>query len=266
MPYGENFPHHAIAMPRGPPGGMPPIHSPQGTHISVPIAQVQPHMQPPMAHPVYLQQPGPMYNSMPPPHHVQPGPPTMVTRNLRGVSMGDMTNAPYYPNGNRPHMMDPARASRRDKPYGNTLYDPYNGAKPAFNDYGDAARKTSRAGFMDQTSRKMSAQGGPRARVGSSGTDWGDSASNNNRFSDHRAMRHNMKDDPVITSDPLRGCHHTWIGAENDEVNELFVGDLPEDVQATEVEAMFVHVVKIKPTRVTLRTSMSSDRPHAFVM
>ena len=181
--------------------------------------------------------------------------------------MGDMTNAPYYPNGARPpYMMDPARTNRREKPYGNTLYDPYNGAKPAFSDYGGPNRKSSRTGFTDQTSRKVSAQGGPRARVGSNGTDWGDSASNNNRFSDHRSMRNNMKDDPRIINDRLRGCHHNWIGPENDEVDELFIGDLPEDVNAHEVDAMFLHFANIKPMRVILRTSAGLVRLHAFVM
>lgn len=264
MPYDENFPRHPVTISRGPSGHLPPMHAAPANYVAIPTSHVPP---PPMAHPVNLQHPGPMHASMPDPHYVHQAPPTMIARDMRGVPGGDMTNTPYYTNSRPQYVIDPARTSRREKPYGNTLYDPYNGTKPAFNDYGGAARKPSRTGFMDNSSRKMSAQSS-RSRVGSSGTDWGESGSNSNRFSDHRSTRHhhNMKDDPIITNDPLRGCHHTWIGPENEDVNELFIGDLPGDVQAQEVEAMFFHVVNIKPTRVNVRKSMSSVRPHAFVM
>jgi hypothetical protein len=79
-------------------------------------------------------------------------------------------------------------------------------------------------------------------------------------------MRVPMVDDPDIVGDHVRGCHQKWIGPENHTVNELFVSELPEDVQQDEVQSMFAQELNITPVRVTIRHNPFGNRPHAFVL
>jgi hypothetical protein len=283
--YGENFPQIAQSVyPIRPPSGTV-VHSPHFNPAVPAMGQVimpSPHpMQPysqgyqlssPSLHPGQpyhsgLARPGPLpqhqaYMPYMPtaPGHVQQVP---NDRCLRGASFGDMTNTSYYVNNGIPHNMDSRRISRRNSSYGSgSLYDPYNGARAAFNDP-NAGRKSSRGSFMDQSGRprKPSAPDN-RSRTGSYGNDWTDMPANGNRFP--RAGR--MLDDPTIVSDSLRGCHQKWIGSENHDVNELFLSDLPDNVQEYEVVDMFAREINITPVRVTIKKQASAPHAHAFVL
>jgi hypothetical protein len=206
-----------------------------------------------------------------PQHQAYMPSPPMVPSNIhqpsndcgsRGTSFGDMTN--HYANNGPPHNMDTRRADRRNSSYGNgngSLYDPYNGTKPAFND-SNAGRRSSRGGFLDQPGRshKPSVLDN-RSRTGSYSTDWIDMPGNGSRYSRGRTV-----DDPAIISDSLRGCHQKWIGPENHIVNELFVSDLPADVQDYEVKEMFAREINIPPLRVTIKKHTSATHSHAFAL
>lgn len=264
IPHVENFPR-GVHAPRVPSGPFPPVHPPHMNHIAITMGPTmgpgQLHMASFQHHPAHLPHPGTMHSGMLPPHHIHPGYTQQVPvhRGLRGVSMRDMTNAAYSANP-RPPYMDAGRSGRRER----SLYDPYNGSRPAFNDYG-GGRKTSRGSFTEQPGRKASVQG-PRPRIGSNGTDWGETASNSNRFSDYRYSRHHMKDDPIITNDAVRGCGQTWIGPENHDVTELFIGELPENTQPNQIESMFLHLVNVTPVRAVIKIQPGAQRGHAFVM
>ncbi|KAH7398917.1 hypothetical protein DE146DRAFT_782706 [Phaeosphaeria sp. MPI-PUGE-AT-0046c] len=258
LPYGENF-LRSVYTSRGPSGSYPPVHSPHLNQVAITMGPGQPPMPKSQLHPAHLHHPqhsGFIHSNMLPPHHVHPDYTQQVLGNhgLRSVTMGDVTNNTH------PQYMDPGRAGRREK----SLYDPYNGARPAFNDYG-GGRKASRGGFMEQSIRKASVQG-PRPRIGSSGTDWGESASNSYNFADSRPLRHHMKDDPVMINDAIRGCGQNWIGPENHDVTELFIGELPEHTQQHEIELMFLHLVNVTPVRAIVKIQPGVQRGHAFVM
>jgi hypothetical protein len=74
-------------------------------------------------------------------------------------------------------------------------------------------------------------------------------------------------DDPTIINDSQRGCHTKWIGPENYTVNELFVSDLPDNIQEEEVKDMFVREINITPVRVSFgKHQPAAPRQHAFVL
>jgi hypothetical protein len=188
-------------------------------------------------------------------------------RGPRGASFGDMTNMPYNFNNGPSHNGDSRRSGRHNSSYGSrspVLFDPYSGTRPGFNDP-NAGRKPSRGGFMDQSSRtrKPSATDN-RPRTGSYSSTWVDTPSNGigNRYPKGRTM-----DDPTIINDSQRGCHTKWIGPENYTVNELFVSDLPDNIQEEEVKDMFVREINITPVRVSFgKHQPAAPRQHAFVL
>jgi hypothetical protein len=288
--YGENLPHMP-PYPRNPPESTLSAQSPHFNPTAMPmgpVAMANPYPMPPYA-PVYQPSSPSVYSPQPyhpglvspammhPHHNHMSGPPVAsgyiqpasTVRGPRVTSMGDMTNASYYNNNPPPQDMDLRRTARHNNFYGNgnnLLYDPYNGAKPAFNDR-NVGRKPSRGGFMEQQggrSRKLS-ESEHRPRTGSYGNDWSNMPGTSHRFPDHRPPRAHMRDDPVIIGDPLRGCHQNWIGPENHNVNELFVSDMPEGVQQNDIQNMFIREINITPVRVTIRQN-SGVRPHAFVL
>jgi hypothetical protein len=182
--------------------------------------------------------------------------------------MGDMTNSPYYANHGRPHNMDQRRSDRRNSSYGNGghgLFDPYDGTNPAFNEH-TAGRRPNRGGFMEQPGRPRMSSINSRPRTGSYENNWADTPTNNNRFGDQRPRPIYLTDNPAITGDAVRGCHQSWIGPENRDVNELFVSDFPDDTQHSELHEMFVRVVGITPVKVTVKQNYAGIRPHAFVL
>ncbi|KAF1916778.1 hypothetical protein BDU57DRAFT_517073, partial [Ampelomyces quisqualis] len=293
--YGENIPHipsgafpsRQVSVP------MQAVHSPHfvpaaaaamGQTVMPPLP---PHAYahgylPPHSPSAYSIQPyhhaGPVHPSMIPPQsaympvpHMQPGYTQQASsiRGPRGTSMGDMTNGSYYANNGRPHNMDQRRSDRRNSSYGNGvngLFDPYDGTNPAFNEH-TAGRRSNRGGFMEQHGRpRMSSVANNRPRTGSYENGWSDAPANNDRFGDSRPRGAHMIDDPTITGDAVRGCHQTWIGPENHDVNELFVSDFPDDAQPSELHEMFVGVIGITPAKVTIRNRYPGQRPHAFVL
>jgi hypothetical protein len=280
--YGENYPQLAQGAyaPR-PSSGT--VHPPHFNPAVMAMGQaVMPSHHPMQAYPQGYQLSSPsLYPAQPyhpgltrsgplPPYQAYMPSPPIVPSNIhhapndsgsRGPSFGDMTN--YYANNGPPHNTDTRRAGRRNSSYGNgngSLYDPYNGAKPAFND--PAGRRSSRGGFLDQPGRSRKASvPDNRSRVGSYGADWIDMPGNGSRYSRGRTV-----DDPAIIGDTLRGCHQKWIGPENHTVNELFVSDLPDDVQDNEVKEMFAREINIPPLRVTIKKQPSATHAHAFAL
>jgi hypothetical protein len=264
-------PHfNPAAMAMGPPAMPPPYpmhpHAPGYPPSSPSVYPTQPY-HPGMVNPGMLL----------PHHNHMLGPPVapgyiQQTSNVRGPrvpSMGDMTNTSYYINNGTPQNMDMHPTARRNSFYGsgnNSLYDPYNGTKPAFNDH-NIGRKPGRGGFMEQQGRpRKPSVAEHRPHNGSYSNDWSNMPGNSNRFLDHRPPRAHMRDDPIMVNDPVRGCHQNWIGPENHNVNELFVSDLHDGVQTNEIQDMFVREIGITPVRVTVKHNPQGTRPHAFVL
>lgn len=270
---------------------MPPTHSPHYNHAATAMvpAGMPPHAaQPfgpgyppisPSAHFAQPYHPNLAHPGLVPPQHMQPSntflPPGYVQqaphgRGLRGISMGDITNTHYYTNDMPSHNMETRRTDRRASFYNsgsNALFDPYNGARPAFNDH-NTGRKSSRGGFIDQGSRPRKHSGlDHRPRNASYGSEWAEpTTTSGGRYYDHRMTRNPREDDPKIISDPIRGCYQTWIGPENNNVNELFVSDLPQNVLSEEVQEMFMREVSIFPVKALVKHNAQGGHPHAFVM
>jgi hypothetical protein len=173
--------------------------------------------------------------------------------------MEDMTNNQYYTNTMPPYSVDAHQPGGRS-----SLYDPYGGTKSAFNDPNTSRKNTRGASSRDQHSRsRKPSSSGSCPRTASYGADGvGHLSGNGSRY----PMRVPMVDDPDIVGDHVRGCHQKWIGPENHTVNELFVSELPEDVQQDEVQSMFAQELNITPVRVTIRHNPFGNRPHAFVL
>jgi hypothetical protein len=290
--YGENLtglPSSGYSS-RPPSGAMHSVHSPHFDPTTMAVSHAVPphHMHPfaqgyppmsPATYPAQTYPAGLGHFAMLPPQQTYPANMSMPLsygqqasnhRGLRGTTMGDMTNSPYYPNNILPHNIDSRKPDRHNSFYrgsNGSLFDPYSGAKPTFNE-SMSARKSSRGGFLEQPGRSRKCSGADnRPRNGSYGSDWADTTTaHGNRHHDSRVPRVSMSDDPNIVEDPIRGCHQSWIGPENHNVNELFVADVPDGAQAKEVEDMFVREMGITPMKAHLKPSYHSRYLHAFVL
>jgi hypothetical protein len=186
------------------------------------------------------------------------------------MSIGDMTNNPYYANNAYTHNTDTRQQMNRRNSFfsGNgALYDPYNGTRPAFNDI-NASRKYGRGNYADQFGRprKFSSQDS-RPRTGSYEVDRSDvHTGNGKKHSEFRSGKAHMVDILSIVNNYQTGCHQNWIGPENHDVNELFVSDLPVDIRPDEIKAMFLQEICIEPCNVTVKYNTSNGRPHAFAL
>jgi len=287
LSYGEQFPRGSSGayLARGPSGSMSHTHSPHMNPAS--LVMGQPPMAPPFAQQPFQPPFPPMSPSAYPaqPYHpamgppgVAPlpgmGPPHMMSmpspsmqpgymhqgpgdRGPRGMLFGDMTNQAPYSSQMPPNMGAQHRGNRRNSSYGNgpcPLFDPYDGARPAFNEMhvgkkpnrNNYARKSS---FADQRPRTGS-YGYPRAEFG---------------HGDYYSMKPRQVDDPNILNDKIYGCGETWIGPGNITVKDLFIGDLTDAHHHRDVTVMFEKMVSITPSNVTIKVGNTGNRYHAFV-
>jgi hypothetical protein len=282
--------------PRHPSGGMPTSGSPQFMHPA--MAPVQPTMMPPHMMPPYNQSApmvsGPMANHYftsgtaprgtlaPPPGLTQPTlgghPHPHQPHGGRGMPIGDLTNYVYYANNMGSQHVDPrAPVSRRANNYNNTgtLYDPYNGTNPKFSDTSNHhGRKFGQNNSQHQTERppRKTSGTGNRPTQGANITERAPTMPTNvGRYSGQNTRRISSEDDPAITGDLSSGCHEHWIGEHNETVTELFMGDLPLDIQEEELENLFAQLAGVRPTNVVvkrtppLHTTQPYVRLHAFV-
>ncbi|CAO2651140.1 Nn.00g094370.m01.CDS01 [Neocucurbitaria sp. VM-36] len=191
----------------------------------------------------------------------------------RGVSMGNMTNNVYYPNTMPSQHMDPRASMPRQASQfnsGGILYDPYNGANPKFNDAAvySGGKKPGQNGFSNQPGRpRKSSHTINRQGYGQLSSDRpGNMPTNTARHSEHGFRKGRLEDDPVITQDRSCGCNDSWIGPKNETVTELFVGDLPDDVQVHELKHLFEQQVGITPSQVDIKHAPEQHhRLHAFI-
>ncbi|KAH7075585.1 hypothetical protein BKA63DRAFT_565651 [Paraphoma chrysanthemicola] len=191
-------------------------------------------------------------------------------RASRGMSIGNMTNNPYYVNNVPPQNMDVHQPNHRRNSFINgigSLFDPYNGTRPAFNDH-STGRKYGRGNHADQPgrSRKFSSQES-RPRTASYEADRPEAyMGSGSRYAEYRTNRSHMVNDMSKISNTKTGCYENWIGPDNHDVNELFVKDLPTDVRSEEIKAMFKHEVGIEPCHVTVKYGNNGGPPHAFAL
>ncbi|KAF2629709.1 hypothetical protein BU25DRAFT_272384 [Macroventuria anomochaeta] len=248
-------------------------------HGIIPFAHEQARMTPGMiagqAH-----APGVMHPGMMPPHAMQN--PSMThgySRQPSGLQstpyagpMGDVTNMHYSP-GMPSQNIDPRHPGDRrfSQQHGNgsALYDPYEGSNPAFRTVGYSnGKKYSQNSLHNSTGRQRKTSfPGSRPYHGQYTNDRpGLLQMGGNRFFGPKPDR---EDDPAITQDQEYGCYIDWIGPRNETVNELFVKDLPENIQDAELEALFLGRLGVKPTSVKVKSAehaqYAQGRKHAFV-
>ena len=184
-----------------------------------------------------------------------------------GTPMGDVTNMPFAM-GPASHNFDVRRPSNRrlsqQHTSVNALYDPYEGSNPAFRSTGYAnGKKYNQAGsrphkssypgdrpsfFQYSGDRSVSFQGGPN-------------------YGGHFAgPKPPFEADPAITGDREHGCNHDWIGPSNNTVDEVYVNNLPENIQKADLHNLFLDKVGVEPTAISILTKIGyPDRKHAFV-
>ncbi|KAJ4297564.1 hypothetical protein N0V90_005456 [Kalmusia sp. IMI 367209] len=72
--------------------------------------------------------------------------------------------------------------------------------------------------------------------------------------------------DEHIINDSEYGCHTHWIGPKNDTVRQLYVKNIPGDVQGREIEAVIRQIAGVTPSNLELKRSSYNDEvSHAFV-
>lgn len=270
---------------RRPSGPMAGIQSPQympsqpiGPHMAVPMMPgpaMGPYAQasPMMPHPQYTVQPmdptmasrGPMAyqpgmvpsSSMPQTFMHQPqGPHTS--------SMGDMTNIHFQGlMGSQivdPRAPMPRRASHQNNSH---LFDPYSGNNRKFSGGSgyNIAKKGGPSTFAPPPNRgrKTSTSGGRAAY-----TSYNPGLPPGSHYINLNPRRRSSEDDPAVTGDAVSGCGHTWIGPKNASVNELWIGDLPQDIHEDELVQLFQQAVKISPIGISLRSNSVKGPFHAF--
>ena len=285
------YSHHAS-------GTMSNMQSPQ--FIQATMAMGQPMMIQPNAIPPYAQNVSMMSPAMAPNQHFDPA---MVQRGImtgqpmpmqtppmgqtylhqphhaigaRGASMGDMTNTIYYQNNMTGQYVDtrasmPRQGSNLNN--GGMLYDPYNGANPKFNEGAayNGGKKPGQNGFAAQPGRpRKTSNSTNRAGYGQYGADRpGHMPTSGVRYPEYGFRKGRSEDDPVITQNRSSGCHDNWIGPKNETVTELFVGDLPEDIQVHELQYLFEQQAGVRPSQIDIKHAhelhQQHHRLHAFI-
>lgn len=180
--------------------------------------------------------------------------------------MGDVTNM-HYPPSVYPHQIDHHRPGERrySQQYGNgsALYDPYQGINPVFK----AGKKENQSGFQNSNNRQRRTSI-PGQSQHSQYTN--DRPSHTQPGGRPLGPKSHSEDDLAITQDLEYGCHTNRIGAQNTTVTEIFIGDLPEDIQDAELAAMFQDRINIRPKSIITRHAFTPHenylgRKHAFV-
>ncbi|KAJ4994445.1 hypothetical protein SVAN01_00274 [Stagonosporopsis vannaccii] len=299
MGYVENMPR----MPSGfgsrqHAGAMPMMQSPRYNQAHMAMTQPMGNFHPNMMPITNEQTPIPpgMITGPPQPHDVtypsmMPPHTTRVPSTTHGYSrqpldsqgapyaapMGDMTNIPY-PLGIPPQSFGSQQNFGSSQPISghfnqrciteNVLYDPYDGNNPAF----------MGSGYSNSNSRKIY----PNNYHNSNGRPRKTSFPGNRPYQgqymhDRPALLQSggrrypvqkpyLENDPAITQDREYGCYENWIGPRNETVNELHVKDLPEDIEPSELEAMFYGRLSARPTSINIKSlPHPSRRRHAFV-
>ncbi|KAJ4369063.1 hypothetical protein N0V83_006146 [Neocucurbitaria cava] len=291
----QGWAENANRVPSGPysshgSGAMSNIQSPQ--FVPGTMAMGQPMMIPPNAIPPYAQGPpfmSPLMTSNQHYEHAmfqrgwvpagQPIPMQMVPMGQAYMQqaqhpMGNMTNNAYYTNNMPGQHMDPRAAMPGQASHFNNrgmLYDPYNGTNPKFNDAAgySGGKKSGQGAFANQPGRpRKTSYTNNRPGYGQHGVDRPANApANVSRHSENSFRKPRPEDDPDTIQDRVAGCHDNWIGPKNETVTELFVGDLPDDVQPNELKDLFVQHVGIKPSLIDIKYSLEQQpsRLHAFI-
>lgn len=286
-PYVENMPRIPSGYPpRQHAGKLSATQSPrfQSTHMAMdhPMGNVPPNIMPfvydqdPMGpggamvgqrFPIGVMHPGAVTPS------AMTGPPIMQVypRQLSSAHMpplpapmGDMTNIHYGgPPGTPMHDMNPRRRRSQHYADGNALYDPYEGSNIAFWNTGYLNGKKYGQGGVHNANGRPRKPSFPGSRLYHGQYTNGRSQTGGPYNSGPKS---HMGNDPSVTQDRDYGCFIDWIGPQNEIVNELFVNDLPENVQEVELEGLFQARLGIKPTSICIRCSpQAPQKRHAFV-
>lgn len=191
---------------------------------------------------------------------------------LHAAPMADTTNMHYPPNM-PPQNIDPRHAGDRrysQQHSSGALYDPYEGGNPAFKAAGYSnSKKNNQNSFQGSNGRQRKTSfPGSRPYY----TQYTNNGSGLPQPSGHRypGSKGYREDDLAIVQDREHGCHIDWIGPQNITVDELFVKDLPGNIQDTELEALFHDGIGVKPTSVNIGIPFHTQhnlqtRKHAFV-
>lgn len=187
-----------------------------------------------------------------------------------------MSNNQHYNNSMHPQNVASRyqgnrRTSLSDNAYGSSnnshvLYDDKAGVKAARNGYTDSLARSRKSSVPEQRSRQASDgtaaslyQSGP-SHQGSYRVD--NATTSGNRFSGYGYPKTRPVEDPAITGDRIAGCGPSWIGPKNTTVLELFIGDVPDEVETTDLESLFSKQMNMMPTKVIIGRTVPR---HAFV-
>lgn len=293
MQFVENMPRVPSGLgPRQHVGPMPMVQTPRYKQAHMVVNQSMGNVHPGMMPMVYEQLSMPAGIVAGPPHPqdaMHPGMihPHAMIRNAsmthgyprqisssQGVPyaapMGDLTNMPYAmgvppQHFNSPHSGD----GRLNQQYMNVnaLYDPYEGNNPAFRGswYSNGNGKKNKQSDVYNSSGRQRKASHPGNRPYQNQYTNGRSGSQQTSGKRIHGSKPYLENDLAITQDHEYGCSENWIGPRNETVNELYVKDLPEDIEAAELEAMFQDRLGVKPISIIIKGSHFQGWKHAFV-
>lgn len=296
MPYVENMPRVPSGLdPRQHAGAPPMMQSPRYDQAHMVMSQPMGYVHPSMVPVTYEQTSVPpgmilgppqshgiVHPSVMPPHGMRtpsmtrsyPRQPSSSQGAPHAAPMGDMSNMTYPP-GMPPQNFGSFNPNdvryNQQHGRGNALYDPYDGNNPNFLATGypnSNGKKSYHSGNQSFNSRqRKTSYPGSRPYQGQYTNDRSISSQmGGKRFPGQRQY---LENDRAITQDRDYGCDEYWIGPQNETVNELYLKDLPENVETAEIEGLFYDRIGVKPTSINIKSiphgPHASRRRHAFV-
>ncbi|KAJ4356339.1 uncharacterized protein N0V89_004371 [Didymosphaeria variabile] len=166
------------------------------------------------------------------------------------------------------------RSSQSIKPSG--LFNPYGAERPDKAGFAaTGARKGGRGNYSSNVgrSRKYSAGTFDRSLYGAYPSDLPENAMRygSGQFGEGPQARnfssnYTFEADPKITNDEKFGCDYNFIGPKNNTVRQLYVKNLPGDVQDNELRTLFQECAGVRPAKLEIKYGDHKDFIHAFAI
>ncbi|KAF3008737.1 hypothetical protein E8E13_009908 [Curvularia kusanoi] len=178
------------------------------------------------------------------------------------MPMSDVTNM-HHTMSVVPHDADGRRRrSSHQQMSTSSLFDPYEGNNPSFRTTGYTnGKKYGHSNSQHLSGRQGKASfPGNRSFYGQQGPEQPGFFHGAPSYVSHPGgpgPRHEVNRD--VAENPQYGCNENWIGPLNEVVKELYLRDLPVDIQDSEIEAAFFEKIGIKPTFVKVFSNASKD-------
>lgn len=183
------------------------------------------------------------------------------------MPMSDVTNM-HHTMSVVPHNAD-GRRRRSSHQHASTsdLFDPYEGNNPSFRSTGYTnGKKYGQSNSQNLSGRQGKASfHGNRSFYGQQGPQHHGFFPGATSYDSHPGGPNpHYEANLDVAENQQYGCNENWIGPLNEEVKELYLKDLPLDIQESEIEAAFFDKIGIKPTFVKVLGNINNNGNNPF--